>query len=74
MTYIELFDNISIENICACLTNPPERVVFVGGSMKKMMAYGAFYEQMFAKIDIKVEMVYKSVNVDSLFRFLFIRS
>jgi len=30
MTYVEFFDQSSIENICSCLTNLPDRVVIVG--------------------------------------------
>ena len=36
MTYIEFFDKNATDNICACLTQRPERVVMVGRDGKEM--------------------------------------
>lgn len=30
MTYVEFFDRTSVENICACLSNVPEKVILIG--------------------------------------------
>ncbi len=30
MTYIEFFNNVAIENVCACLTDVPQRVIYIG--------------------------------------------
>ena len=38
MTYIEFFDKIASENICACLTYVPDRVVYIGDSVKDVEA------------------------------------
>ena len=47
MTYIEFYDSISVVNICACLTNMPERVVLVGGEKKSMIRYADHYRRVF---------------------------
>ena len=47
MTYIEFFDKIASENICACLTYVPDRVVYIGDSAKIMKAHIANYEKQY---------------------------
>jgi len=34
MTFIEFFDKTCVENICACLSQIPERVIFLGDKKK----------------------------------------
>ena len=34
MTYVEFFTETALENICACLTYIPDRVIYVGDSRK----------------------------------------
>ena len=36
MTYVEFFTKTSIENICACLTDVPDRVILIGDNSKAM--------------------------------------
>ena len=45
MTYVEFFDRTSIENICACLTDAPERVIFLGDNAKLMKRYIENYKK-----------------------------
>ena len=47
MTYIEFFDKDSSENICACLTYAPERVIYVGDNKDLMERYIARYQRIF---------------------------
>lgn len=47
MTYVEFFDRTSIENICACLTDAPERVIFLGDNAKLMKRYIENYKKVF---------------------------
>ena len=66
MTYIEFFDKTSVVNICACLTNPPERVILVGGDMKPMQRHAEYYGKVFSGRGHSVEFICKSVNKTSL--------
>ena len=66
MTYIEFFDKTSVVNICACLTNVPERVVFIGGDLKPMQRQAERYQQIFANRGHNIEFICKSVNKNSL--------
>lgn len=66
MTYIEFFDRISVVNICACLTNIPERVVLVGGETKAMLRYADYYRRVFRGRGHEVEFICKSVRKNSL--------
>ena len=51
MTYVEFFDRTSIENICACLTDAPERVIFLGDNKELMDHYIANYKKVFGDGD-----------------------
>ena len=48
MTYIEFFDKTVAENICACLTYAPERVIYIGDNAKLMRKHIDNYRAMFA--------------------------
>lgn len=43
MTYIEFFEKTSIENMCACLASPPERVVLIGVDHDLMSRFAERY-------------------------------
>lgn len=43
MTYIEFFEKTSIENMCACLASPPERVVLIGVDRELMSRFAERY-------------------------------
>ena len=66
MTYIEFFDETSTENICACLTNVPERVVLIGHKFKIMKKYGEIYRDVLRKRGHDVDFVYRTVNRNSV--------
>ena len=68
MTYIEFFDKIASENICACLTYAPDRVVYIGDSAKIMKAHIANYEKIFSGRSQKIEFSYKTVDKSNLDR------
>lgn len=73
MTYIEFFDQTASENISACLTYAPERVIYITDSAKLVKKHISNYEKIFAdrgqKIDFLVETVSKS-NLDSAIELL----
>lgn len=66
MTYIEFFDKNAADNICACLANVPERVVFVGNKAETMKKHGARYESIFVNRGHNVELLYCEVNQNKL--------
>ena len=66
MTYIEFFDKTLIENICAGLTNPPERVILIGDKKKLLESHAERYTEILRKRGFEVEFQYKSVNKNSL--------
>lgn len=66
MTYIEFFDKTSVENICACLTNAPERVILIGNSSKVMDRHRELYRKMFEKRGQQVEFLFKTVSRSNL--------
>ncbi len=66
MTYIEFYDRISIDNICGCITNAPERVVLVGGDKKKLMKKAECYKAVFLERGHDIEFVCKGVNKNNL--------
>lgn len=62
MTYVELFDKTSIENICSILMDVPERVVFVGDNKKKINRWIEYYKKVFTKRGHQIEFVCKAVS------------
>lgn len=66
MTYIEFFDKTAVENICACLTDVPERVIFIGDNSKIMKKHITNYESIFAARGEKVEFLFKTVSKSNL--------
>lgn len=49
MTYIEFFDKNSLENVCACLTQNPERVIYIGDNSKLMKKHISNYNRVFSE-------------------------
>lgn len=66
MTYIEFFDKVASENICACLTYAPDRVIYIGDNAKQMKKHIAKYEQVFADRGHQIEFLYKTVSKSNL--------
>jgi len=46
MTYVEFFDKTALENISSCLTNVPDRVIFIGDNNKLMNKHIEIYRQL----------------------------
>jgi len=61
MTYIEFFDKTASENLCACLTYKPERVIYVGGNSKAINRHIKRYEAVFAARGETVEFLCRAV-------------
>lgn len=66
MTYIEFFDKTFIENICASLTNPPERVILIGDNKKILESQAQRYTQILLKRGFEVEFIYRTVNKNNM--------
>ena len=66
MTYIEFFDKTASENISACLTYAPERVIYVGDNSKLMKKHIANYEKVFRARGYDIEFLFKTVSKSNL--------
>ena len=66
MTYIEFFDKIASENVCACLTYTPDRVIYIGDTAKVIKKHIERYETVFSERGKKIEFLYKIVVKDKL--------
>jgi len=66
MTYIEFFDKISSENISACLTYVPDRVVYIGDNSKLIKKHISRYESVFAARGHNIEFVYRTASKNNL--------
>ncbi len=73
MTYIEFFDRIASENVSACLTYAPDRVIYIGDNAKIMKKHIANYKRVFSDRGYNIEFMYKTVsksNLDNAVRLL----
>ena len=73
MTYIEFFDQIDSENVCACLTYVPDRVIYIGNNAKLINKHIECYERVFADRGFEIEFIAKTVsrsNVDKVVELL----
>lgn len=66
MTYIEFFDKNASENIAACLTLAPERVIYIGDNAKVMKKHIANYQRVFTKRGHSISFFYKTVSKNNL--------
>ncbi len=66
MTYIEFFDKIASENISACLTYIPDRVIYIGDNAKLMKRHIASYECVFSNRGYNIEFIYKTTSKNNL--------
>lgn len=66
MTYVEFFDRISSENISACLTYAPDRVIYIGYNANQMERYIAYYTRVFKDRGQNIEFLYKTVTRSNL--------
>lgn len=66
MTYIEFFDRIASENVSACLTYAPERVIYIGDNKKLMERHIRYYSRVFEGRGQKIEFRYRTVSKSNL--------
>lgn len=66
MTYLEFFDDVAIENVCACLVTPPSKVIMLGDDSKKMNAHKNAYQSVLKERGYDVEFVIRSINRNDL--------
>ena len=62
MTYIEFFEKHSVENLCACLVNCPDRVILIGDNYKQMSRHSERYKIIFRERGKDIEFICKSIN------------
>ena len=62
MTYIEFFDKIASENISACLTYAPDRVIYIGDNSKLMKKHIAYYERVFKDRGYEIEFLFRTIS------------
>ena len=66
MTYIEFFDKVASENISACLTYTPDRVIYIGDNAKLMKKHIANYQRVFSDRGQNIEFVFKTISKSNL--------
>lgn len=66
MTYIEFFDRNASENICASLSNMPQRVILVGDRRKQMLKNIEFYREVFSGRGLSTEFICMTVTKNNL--------
>lgn len=66
MTYVEFFDKIASENISACLTYAPDRVIYIGDNSKLMKKHISNYQKVFADRGHNIEFLFKTVSKSNL--------
>lgn len=66
MTYIEFFDKTASENISACLTYIPDRVIYLGDNAKVMKKHITNYERVFSDRGYHIEFLFKTVSKSNL--------
>lgn len=57
MTHIEFFDKNFTENLCACLTNVPEKMIIVGNSGKQIEKNIEIYKEIFFDRGYDIEII-----------------
>lgn len=66
MTYIEFFDGIAAENISACLTYVPDRVVYIGDDTALINAHIENYKKVFSARGYNVEFIPRGLGRTNL--------
>ncbi len=66
MTFIEFFDKTTVENICACLTFVPDKIILLGSKSRVLSAHSQRYASIFEGRGQRVEIVWKSLNRNNL--------
>lgn len=66
MTYIEFFEKDATENICACLTKAPERLILLGDNRKLMQKHIERYKPILAARGIEAEFLCRNINKNQM--------
>lgn len=66
MTFIEFYDHAVVENICACLTRIPDRVVLIGDNYDLLKEQCLRYEALFRGRHFCVDFIPRAVNDNKL--------
>ncbi len=66
MTYVEFFDPVAAENVCACLTYAPNRVIYVGDNSKIIGEHIGRYKKMFEARGESIEFLCRTVTRSKL--------
>jgi len=66
MTHIEFFGRVASENVSACLTYVPDRVIYIGDNSKMMKKHISYYEKVFADRGVNIEFLVKTVSKNNL--------
>jgi len=66
VTYIEFFDKVSSENISACLSYAPDRVVYIGDNAKVMKKYIEKYQRVFSDRGQNIEFQFRTISKSNL--------
>ncbi len=66
LTYIEFFDKNAAENISACLTCAPDRVIYIGDDSKLIKKHIKNYERVFTDRGNRIEFLYRTVSKNNL--------
>lgn len=67
MTYIEFFDKTAVENIIACISYIPDKVIFIGDKAKLMKDHVERYRRVFEGRGYKdLDISYKTVSKSNL--------
>lgn len=66
MTYIEFFEKTASENVCACLTSNPKRVIFIGENEEIMKTHIENYKKIFDKRKYNIDFICKVISKDKI--------
>ena len=66
MTYIEFFDKTASENVSACLTYAPDRVIYIGDNSKLMKKHITYYERVFKDRGYDIEFLFRTISKSNL--------
>ncbi len=66
MTFVEFFDKTATENIGACLTCIPDRVIFIGVNSKLMKKHISNYNKVFTDRGYNIEFLFKTISKSNL--------
>lgn len=60
VTYIEIFEDVAIENICSALAQTPKKIIFVGNNRNKMERACSTYRSLLKQRNADIEIEFKA--------------